>query len=106
MDSNLSGSTLGNYRLTRKVAAGGMGVVYEAIQTQLDRKVAVKILVEQLASGSEFLKRFQREAKAAAALNHNNLVQVYDFGVADGRYYLVMEFVEGENLMEYVQRRG
>jgi serine/threonine protein kinase len=105
-DVDLAGKTLGNYRLTRKIAEGGMGVVYEAIQTQLDRKVALKVLTEDLSGRSEFLKRFEREAKAAAALSHPNLVQVYDFGVIEGRYYLVMEFIEGEDLAQHVQRYG
>src|SRR6478672_9757396 len=65
---DLSGITLNGYQLVRKIAEGGMGVVYEAIQTNLSRRVALKILSEQLASRPEFLQRFQREAKAAAAL--------------------------------------
>lgn len=103
---DLSGTTLGGYRLVRKIAEGGMGEVYEAIQTTLDRKVALKILTEQLAGRPEFLQRFEREAKTAAALNHPNLVQVYDYGEANGLYYLIMEFVDGEDLAAYVARKG
>jgi serine/threonine protein kinase len=105
-EPDLSGTTFGHYRLTRKIAEGGMGVVYEAMQIKLDRKVAFKILTNRLLSRPEFLKRFEREAKSAAALNHPNLVQVYDFGEASGRHYLVMEYVEGEDLAQHVQRRG
>src|SRR3954470_10922133 len=85
-----SGRVLGGYQLVRKIAEGGMGVVYEAIQTNLSRKVAVKILNEELAARPEFMQRFQREAKAAAALNHPNMVQVHDFCQAEGRCCLVM----------------
>jgi serine/threonine protein kinase len=103
-ERDLSGTTLGEYRLNRKIAEGGMGEVYEATQLKLDRKVAVKVLTSRLAGQSEFLHRFEREAKAAAALNHPNVVQVHDFGVSGGRYYLVMEFVEGEDLADYLRR--
>jgi serine/threonine protein kinase len=103
---DLANSMFGSYRLVRKIAHGGMGVIYEAIQTRLDRKVALKILTDSLESNPEFLQRFEREAKAAAALNHPNIVQVHDFGEADGRYYIVMEYVEGQNLSSYVNIRG
>lgn len=105
-EQDFSGSTLGHYQIVRKLAEGGMGVVYEAIQTKLDRKVALKVLTNNLSDRPEFLKRFEREAKAAAALNHSNLVQVYDFGEASGRHYLVMEFIEGEDLAQHIQHYG
>ncbi len=105
-ETNLSGSTIGGYKLTRKIAEGGMGVVYEAIQLKLDRKVALKVLTQQLSSLPEFLKRFEREAKAAAALNHPNLVQVHDFGEDQSRYFMIMEFVDGEDLSDYVEKHG
>lgn len=104
--NDLSGSTFGGYKLVRKIATGGMGVIYEAVQTKLDRKVALKILTEPLAARPEFFQRFEREAKAAAALNHPNVVQVHDFGEADGRHFIIMEFVEGQNLSAYVAVRG
>ncbi len=103
---DLSGATLGDYRLVRKIAEGGMGEVYEAIQLNLDRRVALKLVTDRFASQSQFLVRFEREAKAAAALNHPNIVQVYDFGKAEGLFYLVMEFVDGVDLAEYVKGRG
>lgn len=105
-DPDFSGTVIGGYQLVRMLAEGGMGVVYEAIQINLSRKVAVKILSRQLAARPEFLQRFQREAKAAAALNHPNMVQVHDFGEGSGHCYLVMEFVEGQNLDEYVEASG
>src|SRR5204863_7603835 len=103
---DFSGTTLGGYQLVRKIAEGGMGVVYEAIQTNLSRTVALKILNEELASRSEFLQRFQREAKAAAALNHPNVVQVHDFGQTQGWSYLIMEYVEGQDLSDYTDEHG
>jgi serine/threonine protein kinase len=103
---DLSGTTLGGCKLIRKIAEGGMGEVYEAMQTKLARKVALKIITVQLSSRPEFLQRFEREAKLAASLNHPNVVQVYDFGETQGMHYLVMEFVEGENLTEHIERVG
>ena len=103
---DFSGTTLGGYRLVRKIAEGGMGTVYEAIQLNLSRKVALKILTEELASRPEFLQRFEREAKAAAALNHPNVVQVHDFGQTQGWHYLIMEYVEGEDLSDYAEQHG
>ena len=93
-------------KITRKIGAGGMGTVYEAIQTKLNRKVAVKVLADRLASDPEFLERFEREARAAAVINHPNLVQVFDFGDADGLHYSVMEYIEGENLVQRLKRTG
>jgi predicted Ser/Thr protein kinase/flagellar motor protein MotB len=104
--NDLSGMTLGGYKLVRKIAQGGMGVIYEAVQINLARKVALKVLAEQLATRPEFLQRFEREAKAAASLNHPNIVQVHDFGEADGRCFIIMEFIDGENLSEYISKRG
>jgi serine/threonine protein kinase len=101
-----SGRTLGSYQLVRLIAEGGMGVVYEAVQLNLARRVAVKILSEELAMRPEFVQRFQREAKAAAALNHPNMVQVHDFCQTDGFCFLAMEYVEGQNLSDYVEEQG
>jgi serine/threonine protein kinase len=104
--NDISGTTLGNYKLIRKIAQGGMGVIYEATQINLDRKVALKILTAELATRPEFLQRFEREAKSAASLNHPGIVAVYDFGEADGRRFIIMEFIDGENLSEYISKRG
>jgi serine/threonine protein kinase len=101
-----SGKVIGGYQLVRMIAEGGMGVVYEGIQLNLSRKVAIKILNQELAARPEFVQRFQREAKAAAALSHPNMVQVHDFcQTADG-CLLVMEFVEGQDLGSYVEDNG
>ena len=105
-DGTLAGLTLGEYRLVRRIAKGGMGQIYEAIQLKLDRKVALKVLADELAGNPAFLQRFEREAKAAAAINHPNIVQVYDFGHAEGRAFLVMECIDGEDLSKHVARQG
>lgn len=83
------------YQLQKKVGAGAMAVVYRAKQLSLDRIVAVKVLPKKLSRSPEFVERFYREGKAAAQLNHNNIVQAIDVGEAGGFHYFVMEFVEG-----------
>lgn len=105
-ERDLSGAQLGEYQLVRKIAVGGMGEVYEGVQLKLDRRVAVKLLSEELSREQEFLTRFEREAKSAAALNHPNVVQVYDYGCADGQYYFVMELVDGTDLSVHVKEHG
>lgn len=104
--TDLSGSQLGEYRLVRKIAKGGMGEVYEGVQLALDRRVAVKIIAEELVSDPSFVQRFEREAKSSAALNHPNVAQVYDFGKDGNRLFLVMEYVEGLDLSRHVRRHG
>lgn len=83
------------YQLQKKVGAGAMAVVYRAKQLSLDRTVAVKVLPKRLSQNPEFVQRFYREGRAAAKLNHNNIVQAIDVGEAGGFHYFVMEFVEG-----------
>lgn len=96
---DLTGRTLGNYRLVERIGRGGMASVYKAYQPSLERHVAVKVIHEQLAADDEtFLKRFQREAKAVASLRHPNIVQVFDFGIEDDVAYMVMEYLEGTSL--------
>jgi len=96
----LVGRTLGRYRIQSRIGAGGMGEVYRARDVRLDRDVAVKILSEQLARDPEALRRFEREAKAVAALSHPNITAIYDFGTEDGVSYAVMELLEGETLRQ------
>src|SRR2546421_11132375 len=90
----------GRYRLIREIARGGMAAVWEAHDNLLDRRVAVKLLHPQFADEPEFLERFRREARAAASLNHPNVVSVYDVGEdAETRTpFIVMELVDGHNL--------
>jgi serine/threonine protein kinase len=88
------------YQLQKKIGAGAMAVVYKAKQLSLDRTVAVKVLPRRLSKNAEFVERFYREGKAAAALNHNNIVQAIDVGEASGYHYFVMEYVEGNTVYE------
>ncbi len=98
-----SGTKLGPYEIQSAVGAGGMGEVYRARDTRLDRTVAVKILAPHLSS-SELKQRLEREARAISALNHPHICHLYDVGSQEGIDYLVMEFVEGESLAERLQR--
>ena len=93
-----AGQTLSHYRLIEKIGEGGMGVVWKAFDTKLDREVAVKLLPEDLASDPERLRRFEREAKAAAAINHPNIVTLYSVEDAEGTHFIAMELVEGRTL--------
>jgi len=90
----------GRYRIERTLGYGGMAVVYLAHDEELRRLVAIKVLAEQLSGDPEFRKRFLQESRLASRLSHPNVVQVYDAGEADGRPYIVMEYVEGDTLAE------
>jgi len=97
------GTKLGPYELSASIGAGGMGEVYRAHDARLGRDVAVKILPASFADDPERLRRFEQEARAAAALNHPNLLAVYDVGTQDGRPYIVSELLEGETLRQRLQ---
>ncbi|HSG99253.1 MAG TPA: serine/threonine-protein kinase, partial [candidate division Zixibacteria bacterium] len=92
--------TLGDYRLISKIGQGGIAEIYKAIQTSLDREVAVKILSSKLSSDPDIVRRFDRESLTIARLNHPNIVHVIDRGFSQGRYYFVMEYVEGASFKE------
>jgi beta-lactam-binding protein with PASTA domain/predicted Ser/Thr protein kinase len=94
----------GRYRLLRRVGSGGMADVWCAEDTQLGRRVAVKILHERFAQDREFVERFRREASSAAGLQHPNVVNVFDRGEFDGTYYIAMEYVEGSSLKDLIAR--
>ncbi len=95
---SLEGQNLGKYRVLEALGRGGMARVYRAYHPQLDRYVAIKVLRSDLVEEEEFLARFKREARAVAALRHPNIVQVYDFDVRNGLYFMVMELLEGDTL--------
>jgi len=96
----------GRYRVVRKLGGGGMADVYLCEDLTLGRHVAVKVLLQRYLDDPAFVERFRREAKAAAGLNQQNLVSIYDWGEVDGTYYIVMEYVEGETLKDLIRRRG
>ncbi len=93
------------YEIIRVIGEGGMANVYLAMDTILNRKVAVKVLRGDLANDEKFVRRFQREALSASSLNHPNIVEMYDVGEDDGNFYIVMEYVEGKNLKQLIKRR-
>lgn len=96
----------GRYEIVSRVGGGGMAVVYKAKDLLLNRFVAIKVLSESLSNDSEFIRRFSREAQAAASLSHPNIVNVYDVGRDHYTHYIVMELVEGPTLKQYIQERG
>jgi len=96
----------GRYQVVRKLGAGGMANVYLAEDQELGRRVAIKILNDRHANDEQFVERFRREAKNAAALSHPNIVSIYDRGEAEGTYYIAMEYLDGRSLKELVVSRG
>src|SRR5467141_1527432 len=105
MNKELSANTtLSHYRIVSKIGAGGMGEVYLAQDTKLDRKVALKILRADVAANQDRMRRFVQEAKAAATLNHPNIAHMYEIGESEGKNFIAMEFVDGVTLREKIHR--
>src|ERR1700720_1419773 len=99
-----SGTKLGPYEIQSLLGAGGMGEVYRARDTRLDRTVAIKVLASHLSSSPELKQRMEREARAISSLNHPHICHLYDIGSQDGTDFLVMEYLEGEALDHRLQR--
>ena len=100
------GTKLGTYEITVGIGVGGMGEVYQAHDSKLGRDVAIKVLPEAVAHDADRLSRFEREAKLLASLNHPNIATIHGLEESNGKHYLVMELVPGENLAERVRRDG
>ena len=106
MTSLKPGQSLSHYRLVEEIGQGGMGIVFKALDDRLERHVALKTLPHGVADDPERLRRFQREARAVAALNHPNIVTIHSVEEAEGVHFLTMELVEGETLDALIPRGG
>src|SRR5437870_6941357 len=100
------GEVICHYRIVRKLGAGGMGEVYLAEDTQLDRRVAIKFLPAESVADEQAKKRLVREAKAAAKLDHPNICSIHEVGESEGQSFIVMQYVEGETLANRIQRNS
>ena len=103
----MDGKVFGNrYELINKIGSGGMAIVYKAKDILLNRLVAVKILREEFKENEDFIRRFNIESQASASLSHQNIAQIYDVGEEEGMHYIVMEYLEGQTLKQYMNEKG
>src|ERR1039457_5260017 len=102
----MTGHTISHYQILEKLGEGGMGVVYKARDTHLDRLVAIKVPPPERVPDPHAQRRFVQEAKAASALNHRNIVTIYDIDQQDGVDYIAMEYVAGKTLGQLIGRKG
>jgi serine/threonine-protein kinase len=103
---DLVGKKLGKYEITAKIGQGGMAIVYKAIDTTLQRTVALKVMLPHLSTDAGFVKRFQQEAITAANLKHPHIVTIYEVGEQDSIYYIAMEYVPGRTLQQIIKKEG
>lgn len=103
---DLTGNNVGNYKIIEKLGSGGMATVYKAHELSLNRMVAFKVLSSRLSEDAEYIKRFQREAQAAAKLNHPNIVQIYAIGEEKGIHYFAMEYIKGKSLADIAKEKN
>src|SRR6476619_7148942 len=99
------GSTLGNYKILEKLGEGGQGTVYKAVDSKLGRTLVIKVLPAELTQREANLKRFEREARLASALDHPNICTIFDLNMIDGVHFIAMQYVEGQNVRQLVNGR-